>query len=439
MKLIKSDSPYLNKDQWRKVFLAATIMTLVLYTVAMVCSLLGSKYFIMNYQNANMDNIENFFHKYSIYPLLANLFITLEFFIVLAFTLGKLPKWYYILIFYALPLIIHYSIGGFPNIVHSIYPFLFYLTIPLIEQYKDTKHISGKLYLKQLIRLIVASIITFILQIIIFTIKDGHLSTDNHYLNLSSAFIYSLEYDIALFVVLFTIQLYINREKGDRKVWTTGQPHGGSSQTTKTNSQKLSSLTKSLSKTQKNKLKRFWIRFYLTQVLGFLLLMVLPFLLGKVIEFLTLYLSFAIARYILGFKYSLHYKKENLCITVGVIIFGVLSLTVPFFYVNMICAIAIGVLLAILLHLSYKYKSFYLFNKIAKPDKFALLYVFFDEDLSEPHVKRICKYKGLTDDQVNLIVDYTQGNKITYLSNKYNYSLRMLIYKLDEAIDKLIN
>lgn len=122
MKLLKTESPYLDKSQWRKLFLALSIMTICLYIVAMVFSLCGSDIFIMNYQNAQMDRIEKFFHTYSLYPLLANLFITLEFVIVLFFVLNKMPKWYYILIFYSLPLAIHYSIGGFPQIVHTLYP-----------------------------------------------------------------------------------------------------------------------------------------------------------------------------------------------------------------------------------------------------------------------------------------------------------------------------
>ena len=442
MKLIKSDSPFLTKDQWRKVFTAMSIMTIALYIVAMVFSLCGSKYFILNYQNTQMDKIENFLHQYSLYPLIVNVFLTIEFTIILTFVLGKFPKFYYILIFYALPLLIHYLISPFPEIVHKIYPFAFYFVIPVIQQLIDNKHseynlkFSWKKYGFQMIRLAIAVTTTLLLQAMILIIKAGYFDGENHRLTLSGYFVYSMEYDIALLVILFTISLYINREKGDSKVWTTGQDHGGSSQTSKTKSQK-SLMMKNLTKTQRNKLRRLYAKVYLIQLGTFLVVMILPFLTGKVFEFLMMYLAFCVVRYILGFSYSLHFKKESLCAFVGAIVFGILTLAVPFFYVDVIIALVMGIGLAILLHLSYKYKAFYLFNKIAKPDKFAVLYVYFDGDLDKRKVINKCKMKNLTNDQCNLIADFTQGEKISYLAWKYNYSQRMLIYKLDEAIDKL--
>ena len=159
---------------------------------------------------------------------------------------------------------------------------------------------------------------------------------------------------------------------------------------------------------------------------------------GKVLEFLTMYFAFALARYILGFKYSLHFKKESTCITVGIIVFGILTLAVPFFEVIMIIAIAYGIGLAFLLHLSYKYKGMWLFSKISKPDKFALFYTYFDGNLEYNQVRRICKLKGLEPKEVDMVSDYTQGYKMTYLAKVYNYSLRMMNYKLDECIEKLL-
>ena len=203
-----------------------------------------------------------------------------------------------------------------------------------------------------------------------------------------------------------------------------------------TQSQK--SLQKNLTKTQKNKLRMLYLKVYLIQLGTFAVVMILPFLTGKVFEFLVMYLSFCIVRYILGFKYSLHYKKESLCAFVGAIVFGILTLAVPFFYVDIICGIALGIGLAILLHLSYKYKSMWLFNSVAKPDKFATLYTFFDGNLDKNYVKMICYYHGLNHFQTELIIDFTRCEKLEYMAKCRNYSTRMLIYKLDEAIDKLI-
>ena len=78
MKLLKTDNPYLTKTQWKKLFVATSILVLLLYIVAMIFSLCGSKYFILNYQNEQMDRIENWFSKYGILSMLNWLFVSLS-------------------------------------------------------------------------------------------------------------------------------------------------------------------------------------------------------------------------------------------------------------------------------------------------------------------------------------------------------------------------
>ena len=439
MKLFKTDSPYLTKDQWRRLFLALSIMTIVLYVAAAIASYCGSTYFLISYHNEQLDRIQLYLAMHKMFPAMLWVFSTIEFTIIVSFALRKRVKWYFILIYYLVPVLVASLFPKTPVLVYTIGTLVYQVLVVMAEQLIATKRINWKLFLKQVLMLAIAQAVSYSLQWLIYIIKSGYATSTTHIMNLSSQFVYSLEYNLALLVILFTISLFINREKGDSKSWATYQVQFGSSQTSKKKSQKSSQMMKKLTKTQRSKLRRLYIKVYLTQTLGFLLLMVLPFLLGKVLEFLIMYFSFAIARYILGFKYSLHYKKESVCITVGVIVFGILSLAVPFFTVNVILALVLGVALAILLHLSYKYKSMWLFNKVSKPDKFALLYTFFDGDLEEHHVKKICKYKGLDNSQIQLIWDFVQGNKLSYLAWKHNYSQRMLIYKLDEAIEKLVD
>ena len=286
-----------------------------------------------------------------------------------------------------------------------------------------------------MLRYLIALVVSLVLQAMITVIKAGYFDGQNHIMNLSAHFIYAIEYDIALSVVLTTVALFLYREKGDSKLWIS-HTLGGSSQTSKTQSPK--SNTKNLTKTQKNKIRLLYIKLYAIQIGTFLLIMVLPFLMGKVFEFLVMYLAFAITRYILGFKYSLHFKKEAYCVSASLIVFGILSLAVPFFYALVIIAISLGVGLAIFLHLSYRYQSLWLFSKVSKVDKFAILYTFFDGDLSERHIKMICHHKGLDSKQTELIWNFMKGEKLSYLAFKFNYSQRMIIYKLDEAIDKLL-
>ena len=428
----KEDSLYLTRKQWTKLFVAFSIMVLVLYAIAMICSLCGIDYFILKFQNTQLDKIEEFMQARKLQPLISWIFNTIEFGIVISFILKRFPKWYYVLCFYALAMIVSATMPFVPIIFYQIYPFIFYLIIPIFD-----KKPKFKQYLFCVLRLAIAVLVTYTLQVMIYVIKDGNWSFSNNIMSLSTHFIYAIEYDIALAVILFTI-LLVYREKGDSKLWVMFHTPGGFSQNSMKQSQK-SNTKKNLTKTQKRKIRWLYFKLYVTQIGAFSLLMILPFVLGKLIEFLIMYLAFAIARYILGFNYSLHYKKESICITVGAVVFGILSLAVPFFYVNMIVAIVMGIGLAILLHLSYKYKGFYLFNKMARPDKFALLYTFFDGDISEHHVKVICHHKGLDKFQTQIIWEFMEGNKISYIAFKHNYSQRMMIYKIDEAIDKLLD
>lgn len=434
MKIIKTESPFLSKPQWRKVFTATSIIILSLYVVAMICSALGSKYFIHNYQNTQMDNIEAFLSTYSLMPIINFVFSTIEFSLVSSFILNKRVRFWYPLAFYLIRIILSIPFA-FPAILDNLYPFFFYIPMVIIEQFIDNKKFSWKLFGKQMLRLLVAIGITFILQFLIYAIKTGMFSVDNHVMNLSATFIYAMEYDIALAVILFTVLLYINREKGDSTVCTTSQHLGGFSQTSKMKS--LKSSMKTMTKTQKNKIRWLYFKLYLTQLGGFLLIMILPFLLGKVVEFLLMYLAFAIVRYLLGFKYSLHYKKETLCITVGVVVFGILALAVPFFYVTLIVGVSLGVSLAILLHLSYKYKALFWFNKIARPDKFAELYVLMDGDLTKQHVGAICNKCGLDKEEIGIMIDFSNGEKKSYIARKYHYSEKTIERKINECLDRI--
>jgi len=430
MKLFKDYDMYISKDKWRKIFLAVSIMTITLYIIAMIFSLCGSDYFILNYQNTNMDKIQMFLQDHKLYSLVSCLFLTLEFSIITSFVSKHIVKIYYPIAYYAFLILIAFL---FPNINSIFYTSTIILTllIPLIENLITTK----KFDYRYIIRFLIAVGIVLILQAMILVIKAGYFDGQNHIMNLSAHFIYAIEYDIALSVILYTVLLYIDKEKGDSGLWATYHSHSSSSQTLKTSSQRLS--WKNLSKKQKNKLIWFFTKLYFIQIFGFLVVMVLPFLVGKVFEFLVMYLSFAIARYILGFKYSLHFQNESLCLTVGAVVFGILTLAVPFFYVALIIAILLGIGLAVLLHLSYKYKGFWLFAKMAKPDKFATLYVIFNGNLSEQYILRTCKYHGIDKEDSYLIYDYMQGDKLFYLSKKYNYSIKTLDRKLNDAIDLL--
>ena len=436
MKLFKDEEAFIPRHKLRQICIAVSLLTLALYLVAMVFSLNGYNFFILNYQNTQMDNIETFLKEHRAYSLIAWAFSTLEFTITVSFITGKRCNLLYILAYYTIPVIMAIVFPGIPTIVYTFLTIGFYLLICALEAYYGSGN-RIRYFRNLIINLLISQIVAYGLQFIIYIIKSGGITTENQIMALSIHFAYAIEYDIALSVILFTVSLCAYRGKGDSKQWATYHSQSGFSQTSKTRLQKSSS--KNLSKKQKNKLFWLWVRIYVIQVLGFAFIMILPFLMGKVVEFLMMYLAFAIVRYILGFKYSLHFKNEILCITVGAVVFGILTLAVPFFYIELIIAVLLGSALAVFLYMSYKYKGFWLFAKMAKPDKFAVLYTIFGGDLSEAYIIRQCKYHGLNDEESRIVFEYMEGYKLSYLAHKFNYSVKTLDRKLTEAIEVLNN
>lgn len=443
MKLIVDNEPYLTKRQIFKVLLALNIMVVALYLVAMIFSLCGSPEFIINYHNDRLNQIYNWLNDRHIYPLVAYLFSTLEFFIITWFILDKRPNFLYPLIFYAIPVIVSFITTKVPLFVWSIYPIIWYFVLPVIDRkiYQKHRDFNFKIYMKDYgFKVLIAMAITYFYQFLIYIFKTGILKAGNSVNGLELAFIFNLEYYIALIIAFSFVSLCF-KEKGDNKLWATYLKAGGFSQMSKKKSQRLNSnpkKTTNLTKAQQKKLRLFYAKVLICQCLGFLLLMVLPVLLGKLFEFLMMYFAFALVRAILGFKYSLHYKKESICIFVGVVVFAVLTLVIPFFHIVVIMAIAIGTALAIILHLSYKYRGMWLFLSVVNKDRYAELYTIFDGNIEYVHIMMMAKHYGIEGDmERHLLADYMTNFKLSYLAKKYNYSIRQINYKLDEILETI--
>ena len=81
----KNDALIITKSQWRKLFLTVSTLTFILYVIATIYTLCGGSYFVLDYQNSQMDRIEGFFREHHIYSLLTWLFSTVEFSILGSF------------------------------------------------------------------------------------------------------------------------------------------------------------------------------------------------------------------------------------------------------------------------------------------------------------------------------------------------------------------
>lgn len=432
MKLFRDKEPFLTKEQKFKIFMLLTLLIIGMYCIALTCSLCGLKTFICDYHNNRLHAIEIFLRSHKIYALATASFMVFESYIVVCFVRRKIMHFAYPLILYAIIVGLGFLNLHLPSIVYTAIAMSSCLIIPIIDMAICEKKVRGKSYLFCLIRFAIGIGFCLFYQLFIYGIKSGMMRYTNGIYSLESTFNYNLEYYIALIISFLFMNLFFEG-KGDNEKWTTFQAVGSSSQISKKKSQRLN-----LSKKQQKKIKRLYFRILLVQAIGFTILMVLPFLLGKLFEFLTLYFSFAIARAFLGFKYSLHYRKESTCIFVGVVVFGIMTLVIPFFDVNVIGAVVEGVVVAILLHLSYKYRGMWLFMQVANRDRYADLFVFFNANTEYTYIRRMAKHYGVKDEfKQNLLADYMTNFKLSYLAKKYNYSQRQINYILDEIVNTI--
>lgn len=431
MKLFKPKSKnefFIPTSQWLKVGIAVSSMTLIVFIIAAICSACGVNIFIMNYQNETLNNIESFFKENKIYALIETRFLTVETTIGLFFICKSKRNILGAANLYALIVMISAFNLNLPSIVYTLITTAFVFLVPLAIYLANRTYNYKKMVIKALIYIGV----TFVLEFLVSIIKSGGFNFSNPELPLSTYFIYHLEYELALIIILATLGLCIE-EKGAIKSWITSQEVGGSSQTLRKNSQKQKLLTKK----QKNKIFFIYVKTYLLQFLTFGIVIILPFLVGKPLEFFLMYISFCLVRYILGFKYSLHFTKEIYCIITSVVTFGVITLVVPFFYINVIAALLFGSGLALILHFSYQYKSFKLFIFAANKDRYAELYVYFNGNTTDKYISTMGKHYGLNDLEVKLLIDYMNHEKLSYLAEKYNYSLIYINNLLDKIIDKI--
>ena len=209
MKLLNKDEGlWLSKTQWRKVFLAVSIITIVLYSVAIVFSLCGSDMFILNYQNAQMDKIEAFAKEHYLMPVINSVLLVIETTILLCFILKDKPKWYYIVSFEAIILVLCYALNISNSLIYTSAIVLFCILVPLIEMLIKEKKFIIKKYGLYLLKAVICLSLNMLLEFMVFVIKAGYFDGVNHIQPLSSAFCYALENDSLSFDAIVRVPCY---------------------------------------------------------------------------------------------------------------------------------------------------------------------------------------------------------------------------------------
>ena len=70
-------------------------------------------------------------------------------------------------------------------------------------------------------------------------------------------------------------------------------------------------------------------------------------------------------------------------------------------------------------------------------DRFATLYVIFNGNLENDYIRKMSFHYGLSKLETDMIIDYANGEKISYMCYKYNYGKTRMNELLDSIIEKL--
>lgn len=422
---------FIEKPKLCKILGLNLILMVVLYGIAIILTLTGHNYFITQYHNDTLQLIQDKLTEWNLIYFINGLFATIESVIVQFYILKRKPNIFVLLgIFISFSLLMTFHV--LPNFIYSIILVIIYLLEPLL--YKEYR---SKNYWKPFVRLLIIMVVTFILQYAIQVIKTSIVNNISQLeLPLSLLFIFNVEYYLALSLVVAWLTLM---QEGVLKLWTV-LAHGGSSQTSRTKLWKSNpKTTTNLTNKQKRKLRLLYARLFITQSLGFLFVMLFPILIGKWLEFMIVYLSFALTRYVLGFKKSLHFKREIICISVAAVLFWFITLITPSFNIILIIAILYGIGLATLLHFTYRYKRLYLFKSVANKDRYAEFYMALNADMSEHKVRITCNHFNISKDDTEMLVLYLcNKEKISYIAYKFKITEMTVNRHLDDILEIIV-
>lgn len=424
MKFTERLEEIFGKEKYFKLIICLVSFFYLGLLVGVIFTLCGSNYFLLNYTNESLDSFQSFCESCGIKEYIDLIFLLIETNVFLYF--------------------IHRHFG-LRNIIVSILSIIYsvislYLNLP---SYLITLvifiliFISALTYKKGIVlnvlNYFIGLTIIFILEFLISYIKMGQIN-----LNMTNEFsiIFNCYIDFLLILSSTYYLVVIIEERRTikclkRKQSETSHLVFSSSQNTRKKKQSTNIET-----TKKKSNFTFNLRFYLEQIMGFILILLFPIVTGKYVEYLFIYLTFVFTRAILGFNKSIHFEKESVCIFLALIIFWLITFFVPSFNINFTIAVCLGFLLAVFLHFSYKVNRLTLFMKVANKDRFATFYCILDGDLNDEYIKAISYKIGLDEIDTKILTLFMKGNKISYIAKTLNYDSITINRHLDDILIK---
>lgn len=127
----------ISKREWVKVLGANLALLLAIYAIALVATLCGSDFFLLNFHSDDLARIETTLRGWGIYPLVQTAFSTVETTIIASYVAKTKPKWWYavgyFVVFVTLNLILTATIGFVPSWITLVLGFVTCLVAVLVK------------------------------------------------------------------------------------------------------------------------------------------------------------------------------------------------------------------------------------------------------------------------------------------------------------------
>ena len=144
-------------------------------------------------------------------------------------------------------------------------------------------------------------------------------------------------------------------------------------------------------------------------------------------------------RLMLGFKKSLHFKSELLCVTAGGLLFWAVCVLVPSASVSIIISLIYGSALAIGFRLYWELHDLILYKRAAKFDRYAMLYCAFKGDTSPSHITGIMMMHGYPREDIRIVIRYMAHAKVESIAYDLNYAKITIEKRLTKIAEELYN
>lgn len=425
----------ITKKEWTRVVGANLALLLIVYLIALVTTLCGSDFFLLKVDGGAIAELEGTLRSWNVLFLSPLVFSTIEETIIVSFVALSKPKFWwplaYFSIYLALYLAFAFTLGSIPGWLSLAIGVPFALVIGLVGIRKDFRK-----WWKPVLRLAIATAVSLFLNFIVFYFRTRLISLGT-ILPASQVFYLSVEYDLALALALGFIVLVAIREKGEIECQTHLAVGGSSPTSTKCSPKPLPKRNSQLPPSLLKKAKRMKAMTFAIQFAALIAVSLFPILVGKGTEFAIMYVSFCLTRLILGFRKSLHFKSEMLCISAGALAFWGLTLLIPSHEAVLIVSVAYGCGLALGFRLYWELHDLRLYRLASKSDRKAMLYCAFKGNVEPRHIKGVMKIRGYGDREIRMVVSYMNGLKIEAIARDENYAKITVDKALTEIAEDL--